>query len=58
MLKKDTEKGMLTGVCAGIANQLKIDATIIRALFAITALAGFGLPIIAYIVLALIMPKE
>ena len=58
MLKKDQANGMLTGVCAGIGNHMNIDHTIIRVLFVIATLAGFGLPVLAYIVLALIMPTE
>lgn len=56
-LKKDTSNKVFFGVCSGIANELKIDPTVVRAAFAILALLGFGLPIIVYIVLALVMPS-
>lgn len=47
----------LDGVCGGIAEYLNIDPTIIRLLWIIfTAMGGSG--ILAYIVAALIMPRE
>lgn len=47
----------LFGVCSGLANYLDIDPTLMRALFIIAVLmAGTG--ILAYIVLAIIMPDK
>jgi len=47
----------LFGVCSGIANYLDADPTIVRALFVVAVLmAGTG--ILAYIVLAFIMPDK
>lgn len=45
----------ISGVCGGIAEYLNIDSTIVRVLF---ILFGFtiGSGLIAYIILALIMP--
>ena len=56
-MKKDMDNKMIFGVCSGIAQELKVDPTIVRAVFAILTLMGFGLPIIVYIVLALVMPQ-
>lgn len=56
-LKKDMTKNLLFGVCAGLARESDIDPTIVRAVFAVATLLGFGLPIIIYIVLAIIMPE-
>lgn len=47
----------LFGVCSGLANYLDVDPTLMRALFVIAVLmAGTG--VLAYIVLALIMPDN
>ena len=53
LLRKD---GKFLGVCAGLADYLDVDVTIIRIAFVFSFIfAGFGL--IPYIILALIMPK-
>ena len=46
---------MLLGVCGGLAEYFDIDATLIRILFVLGALAG-GSTILVYIVLAIVMP--
>ena len=47
----------LFGVCSGLANYFDIDPVLVRALFIIAVLmAGTG--ILAYIVLAIIMPEK
>lgn len=43
------------GVCGGIAEYFGWDATIIRILFAIAAIVGFGSPVLIYLVLWLVM---
>ena len=53
-LTKSPDK-KLAGVCAGIAEYLQIDPTVVRALWVILTLAG-GSGILAYIVMAFIMP--
>jgi phage shock protein C len=57
-MKKDKDNAMLAGVCAGIAKEYKVDATMVRLGFAVATLMGFGLPIVIYIVMALVMPSE
>jgi phage shock protein C len=48
---------MFVGVCGGIAKYFDVDPTLVRVLFVIFGLAvGSGL--LAYIVLAIIMPLE
>ena len=56
-LKKDESKGMIFGVCSGIAKHFSIDPIIPRFIFVIAALAGFGAPILIYIIMALLMSK-
>ena len=47
----------LAGVCAGLAEYLNMDVTLVRLLWAlITVFAGAGL--IAYIVCALVIPEK
>jgi phage shock protein C len=48
---------MISGVCGGIAEYFNVDPTLIRLLFVLFAFAG-GPGLIAYIVLAIIVPEE
>lgn len=50
----DRRDGKIWGVCAGIANYFGIDATIVRILFVLGTLIGFGSLILVYIAIALI----
>ncbi len=43
------------GVCAGLADWSEIDVSMIRILFVISALVGFGSPILIYLLLAFIL---
>jgi phage shock protein C len=52
-LNKADKKFM--GVCAGLADWTEIDASIIRVLFVISTLVGFGSPILIYLVLGFIL---
>jgi phage shock protein PspC (stress-responsive transcriptional regulator) len=48
---------MLAGVCAGIADYLAVDVTIIRVAFVVfTFLGGAGIP--AYLACLLLIPEE
>ena len=48
---------MLAGVCAGIADYLSVDVTIIRIAFAVlTLFGGAGIP--AYLACLLLIPEE
>ncbi len=51
----DKANKKILGVCAGLANWSGIDATVVRLLFVITALIGFGSPILIYILMAMIL---
>lgn len=46
---------IIFGVCGGIGEYFGLDATIIRILFVIAAVIGFGSPVIVYIVLYLVL---
>jgi phage shock protein PspC (stress-responsive transcriptional regulator) len=55
-LRKSSADKMIAGVCGGIANSLGWDATIIRIIFVVLTVIGWGTPIIIYLILALVMP--
>ena len=57
-LYRDSGDKMIGGVCAGIASYLNIDPTVVRILFAIVSFGGFGLGILAYILLWIILPPK
>jgi len=46
------------GVCGGLGEYFHIDATIMRILFIISAFASFGLTVLLYAVMALVVPEE
>lgn len=45
------------GVCSGLANYFDTDPTIVRILF-VAAFFGFGMGLLAYVVMALIIPDK
>ena len=51
----DKANKKILGVCAGLANWANIDPMIVRVIFAVATLIGFGSPILIYIVLAMIV---
>ena len=56
-LYRSTSNCMLAGVCGGIAEYFNIDPTLVRLGWVLfSALGGSG--VLAYIVAALIIPKE
>jgi phage shock protein PspC (stress-responsive transcriptional regulator) len=52
-----TKEKMVAGVCAGLANYVNIDPTIMRILFVLIAFAG-GASVLAYIIMWIVMPEE
>lgn len=53
-LNRTLENARVLGVCAWLANQTKIDVKVIRIIFIVVALVGFGSPILLYFILYLI----
>ncbi len=50
---------MLAGVCAGIAEYLDLDPTVVRVAYAVLAIFSVAFPgILLYIVLMLLMPNK
>ncbi len=56
-LIRSRDDRMLFGVCAGLAHYLNIDPIIVRLLVVLLTLWN-GIGLLAYVVLAIIMPQE
>lgn len=56
-LKRSHNDKMISGVCGGIAEYLGWDATIIRIIFVVAIFLGWGIPVLIYFILALILPE-
>ncbi len=46
---------IIAGVCGGIAQYFNVDSTVIRIIFGVAIIVGFGSPILIYFILYLIM---
>jgi phage shock protein PspC (stress-responsive transcriptional regulator) len=57
-LYRDNTDKIIGGVCAGLADYLNVDPTIVRLLFAIVAFGGWGFGFLLYIVLWIILPEK
>jgi len=56
-LTRDRAQGVVAGVCAGLAQWLGWDTTVVRILFALIALATGIFPmLVVYLVLWVVMP--
>ena len=56
-LYRSKDDRMLAGVCGGLAEYFKIDATVVRLLFVIGTVFG-GPGLIAYIICLILMPLK
>jgi len=56
-LTKSLSDKKLTGVCGGIAEYFNIDPIIVRIAF-IILLFGYGVGLLAYILLAILLPAK
>lgn len=56
-LYRSRDNRMISGVCAGLAEYLDIDPTIVRLLFVLGLVVG-GATFWAYLVMMLIVPEE
>lgn len=52
------DQGQLTGVAAGLAAYFNIDPTIVRVLFVVGAFLTDGLAVLAYFILAVVLPVK
>jgi len=53
-LNKTLENARILGVCAWLSKQLKIDVKVVRIVFIVITLVGFGSPILLYLILFVI----
>lgn len=56
-LYRSKDDRMVAGVCAGLAEYIDIDPTIVRLLFALGLIAG-GATFWAYLVMMMVVPEE
>lgn len=57
MIERDADNAVLGGVCAGLAESVGMDVTVMRLLWIFLFLwAGFG--ILPYLILWVLMPKK
>lgn len=56
-LYKVKDQATISGVCAGLAEYLDMDTSLVRILFAVISLFT-GVPIIIYIVFAFVLPDK
>jgi len=54
---RDGEKGMVSGVCAGLGHYFKIDPLWIRIIFILSLFISFGTSVLIYILLWILIPK-
>lgn len=57
LTKSRTDK-KISGVCGGLAKYLGINSTIVRIIFVVAMLLGYGSFLLVYIAMAIVMPKE
>jgi phage shock protein C len=57
-LWRDPERGLVAGVCAGIANYLGVEAIVVRAVAVMGLVFFFPPTIAAYVILAVVLPPK
>ena len=56
-LYRSVKDKKLTGVCGGVADYFRIDSSIVRIIWAVSALFA-GVSVLAYIICAFVLPEE
>ncbi len=57
-LTRSKSNRMIAGVCAGLADYLKMDPTVVRLLFVLGFFALNGGMLVAYLIMAIVTPEE
>lgn len=57
-IKRSGSNRVLAGVCGGIGRAIGIDANLVRLGFAVMSLGTAGTPLIAYVLLAVVLPSD
>ncbi|NYD40793.1 PspC domain-containing protein [Nocardioides panaciterrulae] len=56
-LARSREDRMVAGVCAGVADHLGVDVTLVRVLTVVATVLGFGSVLVAYLAAWVLMPE-
>lgn len=57
-LTRSTDDRMIGGVCAGVAEYLGVDVTLVRLLTVVGAIFGLGSLVVAYLVAWVLIPER
>ena len=57
-LYRNSRRGMVFGVCAGVADYFGFDVTVTRVLFVIAAFFSFPLILVAYVLMGFLLPRK
>jgi len=57
LLRRSRDDRMVAGVCAGLADYLRLDPTLIRVGFAVLTIITWGVALLAYVVAWALMPE-
>ena len=57
-LTRSKSNRMIAGVCAGLAEYLGIDPTVVRLLVILAFFTGFGGIALVYLIMALVVPEQ
>lgn len=57
-LYRSVTNKQISGLCAGIAEWLGIDATVVRLVAVVAVMFSFGTVVALYLIASLIVPKE
>ena len=57
-LYRSERNRMICGVCGGIGEYVGIDPTLVRIIWVVLSIAGWGTGLVAYLIAAIIIPEE
>lgn len=57
-LRRSSSNRVIAGVCGGMAEHFKVDATVIRLLWVLLTLFSIGTGLLLYLIAAMIMPED
>jgi len=58
VLTRSRSNRMIAGVCAGLADYLNIDATVMRLIFVLGLFTFHGALLFVYLIMAIVTPEE
>jgi phage shock protein C len=57
-LHRSRKERKLFGVCGGLGEYFSLDPTIVRLLFVVAVIGSFGVAVLAYLVMTILVPEE